>query len=142
LALGFLSKLIEQSLRAGGLLAVDDGERFGHGRIRLGRFQDGAVGPDTRPDDQGERQGVAGAGVDLGGVLGAVDHDDRVVGAFAQAVDTDLSNGAAEGLDESGAEVGAERPGELGAVAQEAQGEMAASFARPGEQNVAPRLMP
>jgi hypothetical protein len=55
LAPSFLGKLVEQGLGAGGLLAVDDGERFGHGRIRLGRFQDGAVGPDGRPDDQGER---------------------------------------------------------------------------------------
>jgi hypothetical protein len=44
LALSFLGKLVEQGLGAGGLLAVDDGERFGQGRIRLGRFQDGAVG--------------------------------------------------------------------------------------------------
>ena len=31
--------------------------------------------------------------------LGAVDHDDRVVGAFGQAVDADLAHAAAKGLD-------------------------------------------
>jgi hypothetical protein len=116
-------------LGAGGALAVDDGERFAHGRIRLDGFHDGAVGSDGCSGDQGERKGVAGAGVDLGGVLGAVDHEDRVVGAFAEAVDADFANGAAEGVHESGAELGAERPGELGAVAQEAEGEFDGVFA-------------
>ena len=54
----------------------------------------------------------------------AVDHDDRVVGAFSEAVDADLAQVAAEGLDQPGGQVGGERSGKLGAVAQEAEGDL------------------
>jgi hypothetical protein len=64
------------------------------------------------------------SGVNLGGAVRAVDLDDRVVGALGEAVDADLANGAAQGLNQVGAQVGAERPGELRAVAEEAKGKL------------------
>ena len=63
LALGFLGHLVEEGLGADGLLAVDGSQRFGHGLVRLGGLDDGAVGLDGRSDDQGEREGVAWTGV-------------------------------------------------------------------------------
>ena len=59
LALGFLGQLVEDGLGAGGALAVNGGERFYHGLVGLGGLDHGAVGPDRRTDDQGEREGVA-----------------------------------------------------------------------------------
>jgi hypothetical protein len=117
LALGFLGQLVEEGLGAGSLLPVDGGERVRDFFGRLARLDDGAVGPDGRPDDQGEREGVAWPGVNLGGALWAVDHDDRVVGAFAEAVDADLAQAATEGLDQASGQVGTERSRELRAVA-------------------------
>jgi hypothetical protein len=93
-------QLVEEGSWAGGGLAVDGGKRFCHGLGGLGRLDHGAVGPDGRPDDQGEREGVAWTGVHLGRPLWTVHHDDRVVGAFDEAVDADLAQAAAEGLDQ------------------------------------------
>jgi hypothetical protein len=59
---------------------------------------------------------VWASGVDFSGAVGAVDHDDREVGAFGQAVDANLAHVAAEGLDQACAQVGAERPGKLRAA--------------------------
>src|SRR5215218_10324611 len=117
LALVCLGYLVEEGLGADGRLAVDGGEPFGGGLVGLGGLDDGAVGPDGRSDDQGEGEGVARAGVDLGGALGSVYHDGRVVGAFGEAIDADLAQVAAEGVDQAGAQVGAERSGK-GAVAE------------------------
>jgi hypothetical protein len=86
-------------------------------------LEDGAVGPDWRTDDQGEGEGVAWSGVNFDGAVGAVDHDDRVVGALAEAVDANLAHAAAEGLNQVSAQVGAERPGKLRVVAEEAKGQ-------------------
>jgi hypothetical protein len=77
LALGFFGQLVEDGLGAGGALAVNGGERFCHGLVGLGGPDYGAVGPDWRTDDQGEGEGVAWSGVNSGGAVGAVDHDDR-----------------------------------------------------------------
>jgi hypothetical protein len=99
LGLVCLGDLIEEGLGADGLLAVDGGEPFGRRLVGLGSLDDGAVGPDGHSDDQGEREGVAWASVNLGRALRTVHHDDRVVGAFAEAVDADLAQVAAEGLD-------------------------------------------
>ena len=120
LALVCLSDLVEEGLGANGLLAVDGGEPLSGGVVGLGGLDDGAIGPDGRSDDQGEGEGVARAGVDLSDAVGAVHHDGRVVDASAEAVDADLAQVAAEGLDQACGEVGAEWPRELGAVAQEA----------------------
>lgn len=78
LALVCLGDLVEESLGTNGLLAVDSGEPFGGGLVRLGCLDDGAVGPDGCSGDQGEGEGVARAGVNLGGALRAVHHDGRV----------------------------------------------------------------
>jgi hypothetical protein len=58
--MGSLGQLVEEGLRAAVLLAVDDGERFGHGLVALGGLDAGAVGPDRRPDDQIGRRRIAG----------------------------------------------------------------------------------
>jgi hypothetical protein len=79
LALVCLGELVEEGLSTNGLLAVNGGEPFGGGLVGLGGLDDGATGPDGRPDDQGEGKGVARAGVDLGDAVGSVDHDGRVV---------------------------------------------------------------
>jgi hypothetical protein len=120
LAVGFLGHLIEEGLSTDGLLAVDGHQRFGHGLVRLGRLDDGAVGPDGRSEDQGEREGVAWTSGNLGDALWAVDHDDGVVGALEEAVDADLAHVAAESVDQAGGQVGAKRSDKLGGVAQEA----------------------
>jgi hypothetical protein len=93
-----LGDLVEEGLGADGRLTVDGGEPFSRGLVGLGGLDDGAVGSDGRSDDQGERAGVAWPGVNLGGALWAVDHDDRVVGAFGEAVDADLAQVATEGV--------------------------------------------
>ena len=124
LALVCLGDLVEEGLGADGRLTIDGGEPFSRGLVGLGGLDDGAVGSDGRSDDQGEREGVAWPGVNLGGALWAVDHDDRVVGAFGEAVDADLAQAATEGVDEAGAQVGAERSGKSGAVAEEAKGDL------------------
>jgi len=117
LALVCLGDLVEEGLGADGRLTIDGGEPFSRGLVGLGGLDDGAVGSDGRSDDQGEREGVAWPGVNLGGALWAVDHDDRVVGAFAEAVDADLAQAATEGLDQASGQVGTERSRELRAVA-------------------------
>jgi len=124
LALVCLGDLVEEGLGADGRLTIDGGEPFSRGLVGLGGLDDGAVGSDGRSDDQGEREGVAWPGVNLGGALWAVDHDDRVVGAFGEAVDADLAQAATEGVDEAGAQVGAERSGKSGAMAEEAKGDL------------------
>ena len=53
----------------------------------------------------------------------AVDHDDRAVGACRQAVDANLVQAGAEGVDQAGGQVGCNWPGELGAVTQETKGQ-------------------
>jgi hypothetical protein len=60
--------------------------------------------------------------------VAAVDHDDCVIGARGEAVDADLAYGAAQGLNQVGAQVGAERPGQLRAVAEEAKGQLKGVF--------------
>jgi hypothetical protein len=132
-----LADLVEEGLGADGLFAVDGGERFGDGLVGLGGLDDGAVGADGCSDDQGECKGIAWPGVNLGGALWPVDDDDRVVGAFAEAVDADLAHGAAEGLDQVGGEVGAEWPDELGAVAEKAEGDLDGGLV-PDEDRQAP----
>jgi hypothetical protein len=107
-------------LGADGVLAVDGSECFGHGLVGLGGFDHGA---DGCSDDQGEREGVAGAGVHLGGALWSIHFDDGVVGALSEAVDADLAQVAAEGLDQPGGQVGGERSS-MRAVAQEAEGDL------------------
>jgi hypothetical protein len=57
--LGFLGQFVEKGLRADGVLVVDGGERVTHVIGGLGLDDDGAVSPDGRFDDQGEREGVA-----------------------------------------------------------------------------------
>ena len=81
-------------------MAVESGEPFGGGPVGLGGLDGGAVGPDGCSGDQGEGERVARAGVDLGGALRSVDHDGRVVGTLREAVDADLAQVAAEGLDQ------------------------------------------
>jgi hypothetical protein len=67
------------------------------------------VHPDRHPDHQGEVEGVAGPGVDLGRTLRAVDHHGGVERLLVEPVDADLDQAAAERPDQGGGQVRASK---------------------------------